>query len=141
MGIKSGKVDVVNSIPTYNATVLDWIEWHKGLKSNFGKKMANSLFLKAWKIRGSSKLNTGDLRTYLNSQGIKMDTNAWDKLVDFGGDVSDSIGGTFQAGKIVSITLGVILLGGLGLLVFNIARKPNETIRLATTLGSRGLIK
>jgi hypothetical protein len=141
MGIKSGKVDVVNSIPTYNATVLDWIEWHKGLKSNFGKKMANSLFLKAWKIRGSSKLNTGDLRTYLNSQGIKMDTNAWDKLVDFGGDVSDSIGGTFQAGKIVSITLGVILLGGLGLLVFNIARKPNETIRLATAIGSRGLIK
>lgn len=141
MGIKSGKVDVVNSIPTYSATVLDWIEWHKGLKSNFGKKMANSLFLKAWKIRGSSKLNTSELRTYLNTQGIKMDTNAWDKLVDFGGDISDSIGGAFQGGKIVSITLGVILLGGLGLLVFNIARKPNETIRLATAIGSRGLIQ
>ena len=141
MGIKSGKVDVVNSIPTYNATVLDWIEWHKGLKSNFGKKMANSLFLKAWKIRGSSKLNTSELRTYLNTQGIKLDTNAWDKLVDISGDISDSIGGAFQGGKIVSITLGVILLGGLGLLVFNIARKPNETIRLATAIGSRGLIK
>jgi hypothetical protein len=141
MGIKSGKVDVVNSIPTYNATVLDWIEWHKGLKSNFGKKMANSLFLKAWRIRGNSKLNTSELRTYLNGQGIKMDTNAWDKLVDFGGGISDSIGGAFQGGKIVSITLGVILLGGLGLLVFNIARKPNETIRLATALGSRGLIQ
>jgi hypothetical protein len=141
MGIKSGKVDVVNSIPTYNATVLDWIEWHKGLKSNFGKKMANSLFLKAWKIRGSSKLNTGDLRTYLNSQGIKLDTTAWDNLVDFGGGISDTIGGTFQAGRVISITLGVIIVGGLGLFIFNIARKPNETIRLATTLGSRGLIK
>jgi hypothetical protein len=141
MGIKSGKVDVVNSIPTYNATVLDWIEWHKGLKSNFGKKMANSLFLKAWKIRGSSKLNTGELRSYLSSQGIKLDTNAWDKLVDISGDVSDSIGAAFQGGRIISLTLGVILVGGLGLLVFNIARKPNETIRLATTLGSRGLIK
>jgi hypothetical protein len=141
MGIKSGKVDVVNSIPTYNATVLDWIEWHKGLKSNFGKKMANSLFLKAWKIRGSSKLNTGDLRSYLNSQGIKLDTNAWDKLVDISGDVSDSIGAAFQGGRIISLTLGVILVGGLGLFIFNIARKPNETIKLATTLGSRGLIK
>ena len=141
MSIKSGKVDVVDSIPSYNTTPLAWIEWHKGLKSNFGKKMANSLWLKAWRIRGNSKTNTSELRTYMESQGIKLDTNAWDKVVDFGGGISDTIGSTFQAGRIVSISLGVIIIGGLGLLVFNIARKPNETIRLATAIGSRGLIK
>lgn len=140
MSIKSGKVDVVDSIPSYNANPLAWIEWHKGLKSNFGKKMANSLWLRAWRIRGNSKANTSELRAYMESQGIKLDTNAWDKVVDFGGGISDAIGGTFQAGKVVSITLGVIILGGLGLLVFNIARKPNETIRLAATLGSRGAL-
>jgi hypothetical protein len=141
MGLKSGKVDVVNSIPTYNSTTMAWIEWHKGLKDNFGKKQANSLWLKAWKIRGSAKLSTSDLRNYLEKQGLKMDTSAWDKVIDFGDDIGDSIGAAFSAGRIVSISLGVIIIGGLGMLVFNIARKPNETIRLATTLGSRGLIK
>jgi hypothetical protein len=141
MGLKSGKVNVVDSIPTYNSTTDAWIQWHKELKSNFGKKTANNLWLKAWKIRGNSKLNTSELRSYLSGQGIKLDTSAWDKIVDIGGGFGDMIGNTFQAGQILSIGLGVIIVGGIGLLVFNIARKPNETIRLATALGTRGLIK
>jgi hypothetical protein len=141
MGLKSGKVNVVDSIPTYNSTTDVWIQWHKELKSNFGKQTANNLWLKAWKIRGNSKLNTSELRSYLSGQGIKLDTNAWDKIVDIGGGIGDMIGNTFQAGQILTIGLGVIIVGGIGMLVFNIARKPNETIRLATTLGSRGLIK
>jgi hypothetical protein len=141
MGLKSGKVNVVDAIPTYNSTTDAWIQWHKELKSNFGKKMANNLWLKAWKIRGSSKLNTSDLRSYLDKQGIKLDTNAWDDIVDFGGGIGDFIGNTFQAGQVLTIGLGVIIVGGIGMLVYNIAKNPNKAVSLGTTIATRGIIK
>jgi len=141
MGLKSGKVNVVDAIPTYNSTTDAWIQWHKELKSNFGKKMANNLWLKAWKIRGSSKLNTSDLRSYLDKQGIKLDTNAWDNIVDFGGGITDFIGNTFQAGQVLTIGLGVIIVGGIGMLVYNIAKNPNKSISVGTAIATRGIIR
>jgi len=141
MGLKSGKVNVVDAIPTYNSTTDAWIQWHKELKSNFGKKMANNLWLKAWKIRGSSKLNTSDLRSYLDKQGIKLDTNAWDNIVDLGGGITDFIGNTFQAGQVLTIGLGVIIVGGIGMLVYNIAKNPNKSISVGTAIATRGIIR
>ena len=141
MGLKSGKVNVVDSIPTYNSTTDAWIQWHKELKSNFGKQTANNLWLKAWKIRGSSKLNTGELRTYLSGQGIKLDTSAWDKVVDLGGGIGDFIGNYFQAGQILTISLGVIIVGGVGMILYNIAKNPNKAVSVGTAIATRGIIR
>lgn len=122
------KADVTRSIPTFNAKAEQWIGFHKDLKSNFGKKVANSIWVKAWGIRGNSSANTSDLREYLENNGIKIDESAWDSVVDFGGDISDAFGDIFTVGKWVGIGLVVILVGGLGMLVFNIARKPAEFV-------------
>ena len=125
------KAKVINSIPPFNSQAEQWIQFHKDLKSNFGKKVANSTWTKAWGIRGNEKANTGDLRDYLGDNNIKISTSAWDDVVDFGSDVTDLFGDAFQVAKWSGIGLAVILVGGIGMLVFNIARRPAESIGLA----------
>ena len=51
--------------------------------------------------------------------------------MDFGSDVTDLFGDAFQVAKWSGIGLAVILVGGIGMLVFNIARRPAESIGLA----------
>ncbi len=122
------KADPTTNIPGYNAKSESWIEWHKELKSNFGKKIANSLFLKAWGIRGNSSANTLDLRQYLKTNGITISESAWDSVIDAGSDVSDFFGDIFSIGKTAGIVIGVIVLGGAAMLVFNIVRNPGKTV-------------
>ena len=122
------KVNPVNNIPTSSSLPEAWIDWHKQLKSSFGKKQANALFIKAWSRRGSSAANTSDLRSYLSKNGINISKSAWDSVVDKGVDVTDFFGDAFTMGKYVSISLAVITLGGLALIIFNIGRKPAESI-------------
>jgi len=131
MSITAGKVDVVNSIPPYKSKSEDWIQWHKDLKSNFGNKIANTLWLKAWGVRGTTEANTSDLRKYMTSQGVKIDESKWDSVVDLGVSASDSIGTFFQAGKYVGIALGVIVIGGLAMVVYNLAKSPAKNIGVA----------
>lgn len=128
------KVDPTSNIPTQSSRPEEWIEWHKGLKSNFGKKVANSLFTKAWVLRGTPQSNTGDLREYLSKNGIVISTSAWDKIVDKGSDVTDFFGDVFNIGKYAGIGLAVILVGGIGMLVFNIAKDPNKAVGSAANL-------
>ena len=131
MAILTGKADVVNSIPSYNAKFEEWIQWHKDLKSNFGKKIANSLWMKAWKIRGNSSANTNELRSYMEKQGIKFDKSAWDSVVDAGDNITDAFGTAFQVTKFVGIGLAVIVVGGIGMIVFNLAKDPAKNIGVA----------
>lgn len=128
MAVLTGKADVVNSIPSYNANFEEWIQWHKDLKSNFGKKVANSLWVKAWKIRGVDSANTNELRTYMDKQGVKIDKSAWDSVVDAGADITDAFGTAFQVTKFVGIGLAVIVVGGLGMIIFNLAKDPAKAI-------------
>ena len=131
MAILTGKADVVNSIPSYNSNFEEWIQWHKNLKSNFGKKIANDLWIKAWKIRGKSSANTNELRSYMEKQGIKFDKSAWDSVVDAGDNITDAFGTAFQVTKFVGIGLAVIVVGGIGMIVFNLAKSPAKNIGVA----------
>ena len=125
------KAKVLNSIPPFDAQAEQWIQFHKDLKSNFGKKVANSTWVKAWGIRGTGKANTGDLRDYLADNNITINTSKWDAVVDAGSDVTDYFGDLFQVSKYVGIGFAIILVGGVGMLVYNIAKKPAESIGLA----------
>ena len=128
MGLLTGKTDPTTNIPKYNSKSEDWIQWHKDLRQNFGKKIANSLWIKAWRIRGNSSANTSDLRKYLKGEGIKIDEGAWDTVVDFGVGVSDAFGTVFQVTKFVGIGLAVIIVGGVGMIVYNLAKDPAKAI-------------
>ena len=122
------KANPVDAIPPFNAKSDVWIQFHKVLKSNFGKKVANQIWVKAWSIRGNPSANNNDLREYLEENGIKIDKSAWDSVVDLGSDVTDFFGDIFTVGKWVGISLAVIILGGLGMTVYNLAKRPAENI-------------
>lgn len=128
IGVKANPVD---TIPSYNAKPEEWQIWHETLKSNFGKKIANSLWIKAWGIRGSSSSANTDLREYLEGEGIKIDKSWGAAIKDFGSGVFDFIGNIFTVGKWVGIAILVIIVGGLGMMIYNIARKPAESAGLA----------
>lgn len=125
-------------IPTHSSKPEQWIEFHRALRDNFPKKIANQLWVQVWAKRGDSAANTSDLRDYLTKQGIIIDKSAWDSIVDTTEDVFDFFGDFFKFGK----TLSFILLGGAALgivmIIFNIAKKPVETasaIRSVTPIG------
>jgi len=131
MGITTGKLSPTTNIPQMNSKADEWIQWHKTLKAQFGRKVANGLWMKAWARRGSSSVNTSDLRDYMSKQGIKLDSSAWDKVVDAGGDFLDTIGDSLQMTKYVTIGVLVIIVGGLGIAIFNIAKNPAQSIGTA----------
>jgi hypothetical protein len=117
--------------PSIKSDDAQWIQWHKDLKGLFGKKTANSVFLAFWKKRGSSAANTHDLRNYAESQGFKVEASTIAGVIDGAYDVVDGIGDFFKIGKIVTISVLVILVGGIGMLVFNIAKEPVKAISAA----------
>lgn len=125
------KADPTIDIPTISTKADGWQQWHTELVSNFGRKEANSLFLKAWGLRGNSAANTLPLRTYLKGYGINLDESAWDKVVDTGGSIADTFGDVFKVGKYAGIALGAIVIGGLAMVVFNIAKAPGQAVGVA----------
>ncbi len=118
-------------IPTQQSSSQAWIEWHKAMKSRYGLKEANILFVKAWDKRAGagSSASTNELRTYMLDNKITLDTSTLESLTDAGYSTLDSIGGIFTMGKYAAaIAVGVIVLGGVAMLVFNIAKQPVKAI-------------
>ena len=42
-------------------------------------------------------------------------------------------------GKYLGIGLGVIVVGGLGLLVYNLAKDPEKAVRIGSAIATRGM--
>lgn len=122
------KADPTKTIPTSSSKAEEWIEWHKELKSNFGRKQANALFVKAWKLRGNNSITTNEMRTYLTKNGINLEKSTLDAIVDKSVSIGDFLGDGFMVGKYVGIGLAVVLVGGIAMLVFNIAKSPAKAI-------------
>lgn len=128
------KADPISSIPQVGAKPEEWINFDKVLVSNFGRKVASTIWLKAWKLRGSAAANTLDLRKYMQGQGIKLSETAWDSLVDVGGSAIDHITSIFQMGKYASYAVGGIILLGLTVAIVHAARHPDQVVTVAKTL-------
>jgi len=141
MPILSKKFDPVENIPKDGSTQEEWISWHKALKSNFGAQNANALWIKAWKKYGSPGANTNDLRTYASNQGIEISRDAWQTIYDKGIGITDYFGSFFQVAKYMGIALGVVIIGGIGMAVYNIAKQPGETAGKALGAASKGAFK
>ena len=131
MGLLTGKIDPVSAIPQYNSGFEEWISWYDSLKQNFGKKQANALWVKAWKIRGNSSANTNELRSYMKKHGVTIDKSSWDSIVDTTVAAGDFFGTTIGVSRFLGITLGVIVVGGLGLAIYNLAKRPAESLGTA----------
>jgi hypothetical protein len=126
------KADPTTDIPSKSATAAEWIEWYNELSSSFGKKIANSLWLRAWTQRGSSAANTVDLRAFMNNNGISIPaTNIFGTIEDEGKGFVDGIGNLFNTGKY--LTFGLIGIGAVSVIIIaiGIARHPQS---IATVL-------
>ena len=123
------KVDPALNIPNQQSAGSQWIEWHKELKAYFGIRQANALWLKNWHKQGNTfNANTAELRDYLSNNGIKIEGNIFSDAYDLAMTPFDAIADFLKIGKYAAIGVGVIILGGLALTVYNIAKKPNATI-------------
>lgn len=107
-----------------------WLQWYKDLKDNFGRKLAVSAWTNWWGQQGGIALSH-DTRDYLAKQGIEVDATGLAKITDVADDIFGEIGSFFQMGKIATIAVLAIVLGGVGMLVFNIAKSPIATIKAA----------
>ena len=137
MGILTGKSDATQ-IPSYNAKSEDWVIWHESLKNNFGKKIANQIWVKGWGIRGNNTANDRTLREYMRKNGVNITEGAWDKIVDLGGDASDLVGDFFQYGKFGAYAIAFLLLGGTALIIWNIAGKGDILAKSGKAVGIAG---
>ncbi len=120
--------DPASNIPQVNSPAESWIQWHEDLKSYFGSKVANSLFVETWVIRGNSKANTSDLRKYLNDNGIKISESSWDSVVDKGVGALDFAGDIFKVGKYAGLAIGGIIILGAFALVWGIVKDPAKSV-------------
>lgn len=65
---------MIMQTPTLYSSSQNWIEWHQYLKKNLGTKDANDLFMSHWgQVGQSSNANDASLRSYLKSQGLKIE--------------------------------------------------------------------
>jgi len=128
--------DPTRIIPTKTSPSQSWVEWHKAMKNRYGKKQANILFVKAWELRGGAgtSASTNELRTYMADNDVVLDTSTMESITDATLTGFDSIGDLFTIGKYAVITVGVIVVGGLGLLVYNIAKQPFKAVGSVSNL-------
>jgi hypothetical protein len=138
MGLLTGKADVVANMPQYNSKAENWISWHKDLKSNFGKKIANGLWLKAWRIRGGSDQNTSELRSYMEKQGVKIDKSVFNSVTDAGIGFIDGVGNFLQMGATASLVMGIVVVGGLGYIIYKAMKNPDGTKNLVMMATPQG---
>ena len=130
------------NLPKNNSSDNVWMTWYDALKSKFGRKKANSLFTANWDAQdgGNSNANTTTLRQHLEKEG-KLDIKGSfaGEIKDKAFDVANFFGDYFTVGKYLGIGLAVIVVGGVGLLVYNIARKPESAVRIGTAIATKGM--
>lgn len=135
MGILTGKADVIATMPPFNSKAENWIQWHKDLKSNFGNKVANGIWLKAWRLRGNSDCNTSELRTYMKKQGVTIDASGWDKFTDA---TSSGLSTLFQMSATSSLIITGTLVGLTVYIIYKVLKNPDSAknvVMMATPQG------
>ena len=132
--------NTIELIPTKQTSSAGWVSWHKALKTRYGLKAANTLFMKAWDLRAGtgSDASTNELRTYMKDNGVIIDTTTLEDVVDSTSSGLDFMGDFFTVGKYMTLAVGLIVVGGLGLLVFNIVESPLKSAGAAANFTPAG---
>lgn len=133
---------LIRNIPTRNQSDVVWIAWYDALRKQFGRKKANALYSANWDAQNGSNsdANTRDLREHLKNKGkLEISGGFTGELKDKVFDVGNFFGDYLTVGKYLGIALGVIVVGGLGLFIYNIARKPETAVRVGSAIATRGM--
>lgn len=124
--IKEENVEALKSMPTFKSKDIEWINWYKKIRSRYGRTDAARIFIATWTKRGSKDANTIELRKLVSADGINIDDSIWNKVADLGGGISDAFGSAMKVGKVTAYVVGGILVLGLTMFVFNLAKTPTN---------------
>lgn len=127
-------IKVINLMPKATSGSDEWQQWHIQLKKRFGKKSANMIFVKAWEARAgkNSAASSDELRAYMRDQGVDLDTTVLQDVIDSTSGITDFFGDVIKAGAITGYAITGIVVVGLAMLVFNIAKQPLEAAKIAS---------
>jgi hypothetical protein len=130
-------IDPSKNIPTVSSNSEVWVQWHKDLKSVFGKKKANSIWVVAWAKRGGidSPANTRSLSNYMEGQGVDISRTTFSEITE---SISDFGSGIFTFGKIALI--GGLTVSAIVLLLIMRAllKNPDKSIQGAMMFTPQG---
>lgn len=133
--------ELIRKIPKRTESDVVWIAWYDALRNQFGRKKANALFSANWDAQNgmNSDANTRDLREHLKNKGkLEISGGFTGELKDKVFDVGNWIGDSLVVGKYVGYALGIIVLGGIGLFVYNLAKDPEKAIKIGTAIATKG---
>ena len=125
------------TIPLHESDSAIWIAWHKSLKKCVGKKNANQLFLLNYDKEAPS--SNVELREYMRSQGVDLDRDVLERMTDFSKGLYDWAGGALNFASYTTMAIVLIIVGGAGLMIFNIVKTPEGSTRLAAGIATRGM--
>jgi len=126
-------INPVDTIPTKASKGQEWKAWYLELKKRYGKKTANTLFVKAWSKRGSDSAITNDLDQELKKNGVNVQRGSLASIQEGAYNVLETVGDVFSMGKYVWIG-GMILVGvPVFILLVQVARKPERVGAIAGT--------
>lgn len=128
MNIKEKNVKLLLSMPNFQSKDFEWINWYEKINGRYGRQDSARLFMAAWRKRGSKDANTYQLRKVLSEDGINISEGVLNEIADLGGGISDSFGNIMKIGKYAAFAVGGILILGLGLLVYNVAKNPSALV-------------
>lgn len=123
------------TIPTKSSKGEEWKAWYLELKSRYGKKTANNIFTKAWRLRGSDSALTNDLDTVLKKDGINLQRGAIASIQEGAYGALDSIESVLGMPKKILIVGGILVGVPLFIFLIQLARKPE---RVGSIAGSAG---
>lgn len=121
-------------IPAKDSTSTSWIAWYKALKGSLGKADANIMFKKAWDLRGSDDANNDELRSYMKSEGVTIEKDLTESVIDVITSPLDflkwgsDIGKTLIWGAIIFVFL---VMAVVIYFLFNASKNPGQTIGTA----------
>jgi len=120
MTIDINKLNAIQTMPTLKSVDTDWIKWADSVIGHYGSDLGKQIFINTWQKRGSKAANTNAIRTHLKTKyDIVIDESVWDKIVDSGASIGDSISKALKVGKVTLIVVGGILLVGVSMAIYN----------------------
>lgn len=134
----------IRNIPQSNSSDKVWINWHKSLKSTFGKTKANELFALNWQAKqgDNSDANTNNLREEMKKNGLDISGGFFGEIKDSALDVGDWFGDYLSIGKWLGIGLVAVVVVSAGAVVWQIATSSGfrkDVVKTGSAVATRGI--
>lgn len=130
---------IISTMPVQGkSTATDWEGWYKTLKRNLPNSDAKALWTKAWSKRGDKTGFDAGFRQRMKDEGIIVQTNTIGALSDAGKDVKDFFGSNIKIAQYAGVAVLIIIVGGAGLMIYNIAKNPIAAAKAGADLAASG---